>query len=87
MYWENRLQPRRFAPGQRVLPLVSFAHFPDEIGHPPRVWLERVFNVAQWTDMPRGGHFAAMEEPELLAADIRSLVRRFPAVSSLKNRP
>jgi pimeloyl-ACP methyl ester carboxylesterase len=78
MYWENRLQPRRFAPGQRVLPLVSFAHFPDEIGHPPRVWLERVFNVAQWTDMPRGGHFAAMEEPELLAADIRSLVKNRP---------
>jgi pimeloyl-ACP methyl ester carboxylesterase len=77
MYWENRLQPMRFTAGQRVLPPVSFAHFPKEINHPPRVWLERVFNVAQWTDMPRGGHFAAMEEPELLAADIRSFFRRF----------
>ena len=77
MYWENRLQPLRFAAGQRVLPPVAFAHFPKEINHPPRVWLERVFNVAQWTDMPRGGHFAAMEEPELLAADIRSFFRRF----------
>ncbi|WP_297356313.1 epoxide hydrolase family protein [Paraburkholderia sp.] len=76
MYWENRLQPMRFAPGQRVLPPVSFAHFPKEINHPPRVWLERVFDVAQWTNMPRGGHFAAMEEPELLAADIRSFFRR-----------
>jgi pimeloyl-ACP methyl ester carboxylesterase len=39
--------------------------------------VERVFNVVQWTDMPRGGHFAAMEEPELLAADIRRFFRRF----------
>jgi pimeloyl-ACP methyl ester carboxylesterase len=77
MYWENRLQPIRLAAGQRVLPPVAFAHFPKEINHPPRGWLERAFNVAQWTDMPRGGHFAAMEEPELLAADIRSFFRRF----------
>ncbi|MGV2289895.1 epoxide hydrolase family protein [Trinickia sp. YCB016] len=77
MYWENRLQPMRFAAGQRVLPPVGFASFPKEINHPPRTWLERVFNVVQWTDMPRGGHFAAMEEPELLAADIRSFFRRF----------
>lgn len=77
MYWENRLQPMRFTSRQRVLPPVSFAHFPKEINHPPREWLERVFTVAQWTDMPHGGHFAAMEEPELLAADIRSFFRRF----------
>jgi pimeloyl-ACP methyl ester carboxylesterase len=76
MYWENRLQPMRFAAGQRVLPPVGFAHFPKEINHPPRTWLERTFNVAQWTDMPSGGHFAAMEEPELLAADIRRFFRR-----------
>jgi pimeloyl-ACP methyl ester carboxylesterase len=36
-----------------------------------------VFDVVQWTDMPRGGHFAAMEEPDLLAADIRRFFRRF----------
>lgn len=77
MYWENRLQPMRFAAGQRVTPPVGFAHFPKEINHPPREWLERVFDVAQWTDMPRGGHFAAMEEPEVLTADIRRFFRRF----------
>ena len=76
MYWENRLQPLRFAASQRVSPAVAFARFPREINHPPRSWLERVFNVAQWTDMPRGGHFAAMEEPDLLAADIRRFFRR-----------
>ncbi len=77
LYWENRLQPFRFAPGQRVRPIVAFASFPREINHPPRTWLERVFDVAQWTDMPRGGHFAGMEEPDLLADDIRRFFRRF----------
>lgn len=71
MYWENRLQPMRFAPGQRVGPPVGFAHFPKEINHPPRSWLERTMNITQWTDMPAGGHFAAMEKPDLLAAEIR----------------
>ncbi|AJY10928.1 epoxide hydrolase [Burkholderia dolosa] len=77
MYWENRLQPMRFAAGQRVAPPLAFARFPKEISRPPRSWIERVFDVAQWTDMPRGGHFAAMEEPDLLAADIRRFFRRF----------
>ena len=77
MYWENRLQPFRFAAGQRVVPPVAFARFPKEINHPPRSWLERVLDVVQWTDMPRGGHFAAMEEPDLLAADIRRFFKRF----------
>ncbi|MGF6770818.1 pimeloyl-ACP methyl ester carboxylesterase [Paraburkholderia sp. GAS199] len=75
MYWENRLQPMRFAEGQRVRPPVGFAHFPKEINHPPRSWLERTFDVTQWTDMPRGGHFAAMEQPQLLAAEIRRFFR------------
>jgi pimeloyl-ACP methyl ester carboxylesterase len=77
MYWENALQPFRFADGQRVQPPVAFARFPKEINHPPRSWLERVFDVVQWTDMPRGGHFAALEEPDLLAADIRRFFKRF----------
>lgn len=33
-------------------------------------WAERLYNVRRWTEMPRGGHFAAAEEPRLLAADI-----------------
>ncbi|KUY56971.1 epoxide hydrolase family protein [Burkholderia sp. RF2-non_BP3] len=77
MYWENRLQPMRFAAGQRVAAPVAFARFPKEISRPPRSWVERVFDVVQWTDMPSGGHFAAMEEPELLADDIRRFFRRF----------
>jgi pimeloyl-ACP methyl ester carboxylesterase len=75
LYWESRLRPLRFASGERVQPPVAFVRFPKEISQPPRSWVERVFNVLQWTDMPRGGHFAAMEQPALLAEDIRRFFR------------
>ena len=44
-------------------------HFVPE-GEPPREWAERLYDVRRWTPMPSGGHFAAAEEPELLARDI-----------------
>jgi hypothetical protein len=61
---------------------AAFALFPGgahlkDISQPPREWAERFFNVQRWTEMPRGGHFAAMEEPELLAEDIRAWFRVF----------
>ena len=50
--------------------IAVFANnFVDE-GTPPREWAERLYNVRRWTPMPRGGHFASAEEPELLARDI-----------------
>ena len=50
--------------------IAVFANtFVDE-GTPPREWAERLYNVRHWTPMPRGGHFAPVEEPELLARDI-----------------
>jgi len=54
---------------------AAFALFPKDISQPPREWAERFFNVQRWTEMPSGGHFAAMEEPELLAKDIRAFFR------------
>ena len=54
---------------------TAFALFPHDIATPPREWAERLFDVQRWTEMPRGGHFAALEEPELLAADIREFFR------------
>jgi len=51
------------------------AVFPKEISRPPREWGERSFNVQRWTEMPRGGHFAALEEPALLAEDVRVFFR------------
>lgn len=56
---------------------AAFALFPKDIGNPPREWAERFFDVQRWTEMERGGHFAAMEEPELLVADIRAWFRDY----------
>ncbi|WP_214472669.1 epoxide hydrolase family protein [Mesorhizobium sp. dw_380] len=75
IYKENRLQPLHFKPGERVRPPLGVAVFPYELPMPPRSWVERCHNVVRWTEMPRGGHFAAMEQPELLAEDIRAFFR------------
>lgn len=56
---------------------AAFALFPKDISHPPREWAERFFSVQRWTEMPHGGHFAAMEEPQLLAEDLRAWFRPF----------
>jgi pimeloyl-ACP methyl ester carboxylesterase len=72
MYKENRLRPLNFAASERVAPALGVAVFPRELPMPPRSWVERVFNVQRWTPMPRGGHFAALEQPKLLAEDIRA---------------
>jgi hypothetical protein len=59
---------------------MGFALFPKEINVPPREWVERsVPNMIHWTEMPRGGHFAAMEQPEALVRDVREF---FAAVRS-----
>ena len=54
---------------------TAVALFPGDIAQPPRSWAERSYNVQRFTVMPRGGHFAAHEEPELLAADITEFFR------------
>ncbi|MDR3703573.1 MAG: hypothetical protein P4L56_28245 [Candidatus Sulfopaludibacter sp.] len=48
------------------------ARVPREISAPPRAWVERGYNLRRWTEMPRGGHFAAAEEPRLPADEVRS---------------
>jgi pimeloyl-ACP methyl ester carboxylesterase len=54
---------------------AGFAIFPRDISTPPREWAERFFNVTRWTEMPRGGHFAALEEPQRLAEELRAFFR------------
>lgn len=56
--------------GNRSTPPAAFAIFPKDISRPPREYAERFFNVQRWTEMDRGGHFAALEQPDLLADDI-----------------
>ena len=61
--------------GRRIEVPTGVAAFPkDLLAFPPRPMVERGYNVVHWTDMPRGGHFASLEEPELLLADLRAFV-------------
>jgi pimeloyl-ACP methyl ester carboxylesterase len=75
LYYESRHHPWRLKPGTRIEAPTGVALFPAELVRPPRHWAERAYNVKRWTVMPKGGHFAAMEEPELLAADVREFFR------------
>ena len=62
--------------GERIGVPAAVADFPQEILHPPREWAERTLgDLRQWTDHDRGGHFAAWEEPELLARDLVGFLR------------
>ena len=62
--------------GKRVEVPTGCALFPEELlAWPPRSYAERIYNITHWTKMPRGGHFGAMEEPELFVEDVRAFVR------------
>lgn len=54
---------------------TGVAVFPQELMLTPRRWLEHHYNLTHYTEMPRGGHFAAMEEPELFVEDLRAFFR------------
>jgi microsomal epoxide hydrolase len=60
---------------ERVEVPTAYQSFPKDILHPPRELAERAFNIQRWTIAPRGGHFAALEVPELLAEDVRTFFR------------
>jgi pimeloyl-ACP methyl ester carboxylesterase len=74
-YYDNRRwqgEPR-LGPGDIVRVPTAVAVFPHMLipeGEPPREWAERLYDIRRWTVMPRGGHFAPAEEPELVARDI-----------------
>jgi pimeloyl-ACP methyl ester carboxylesterase len=72
-YYDNRWFPSAVGPDDRVRVPTAVAVFAHELvpeGEPPREWAERLYDVRRWTPMPRGGHFAPVEEPELVARDI-----------------
>ena len=75
LYCET-MRSSKFPPTDfRVEVPTGCAIFPRELIRPPRAWVEKLYNVQRWTPMPRGGHFAAMEEPGLLVADVRAFFR------------
>jgi pimeloyl-ACP methyl ester carboxylesterase len=68
MYWESF---NGFGPLDRVELPTGVASFPKEVLRAPRSWCEPTYNITHWTTMPRGGHFAAFEQPELFVDDVR----------------
>jgi epoxide hydrolase len=72
IYYESQ---RAKPPQGRVQVPTACAVFPKEISIAPRRWVEAQYNVTRWTEMPRGGHFAALEEPNLLVDDVRAFFR------------
>ena len=74
IYFGRREEGGRFFPKDfhRIEVPTGVAIFPKEmLEWPPRSYVERIFNIKHWTKMPNGGHFAALEQPELLVNDIR----------------
>jgi pimeloyl-ACP methyl ester carboxylesterase len=76
-YYEAAHNPWR--PSHDRTPVVEaptgLAVFPHDVLRMPRAWTERYCNIARYTVMPRGGHFAPMEQPQLLVDDIRAFFR------------
>jgi len=75
LYYETNRKPWDLKQGERIEVPCGIASFPGENTVPLREWAERSYNVQHWTDMPSGGHFAALEEPVNLVADIRDFFR------------
>ena len=67
---------RRLPEGKRIEVPTGFAYFPVDLHpQPPRSWWERAYNLTRWTEMGKGGHFAALERPQALVEEIRAFFR------------
>ncbi|MEK6209646.1 MAG: epoxide hydrolase family protein [Pseudomonadota bacterium] len=75
-YYARMHGPWPIPDGERIQVPMGYAEFPKEILRPPRSLAEKMYaDIRRWTRMPKGGHFAALEQPELLAQDIREFFR------------
>ncbi|WP_242851322.1 alpha/beta hydrolase [Clostridium sp. DMHC 10] len=74
IYYENM---HSLPPMGHIEVPTGMALFPADILLPPKEWAEHNLNIKRFTTMPRGGHFTAMEEPELLAEEIRTFFRPY----------
>jgi microsomal epoxide hydrolase len=75
IYWEMRQAGKSAIPQDFVAVPTGVANFPAEITKLPRRWVEGRYDVVHWTEAPRGGHFAAMEVPDLFVDDVRQFFR------------
>jgi pimeloyl-ACP methyl ester carboxylesterase len=74
MYYES-MKSKRFGAAERVQQPVGVANFPKELYQPPRAWAETRYNIQRWERFDQGGHFAAMEQPDVLVREIREFFR------------
>jgi uncharacterized protein (DUF952 family)/pimeloyl-ACP methyl ester carboxylesterase len=74
-YYSTRHGDWTLPASPRITVPTAYMAFPREILRPPRTMAERVLNIQRWTTADRGGHFAALEQPMALAADIRAFFR------------
>jgi pimeloyl-ACP methyl ester carboxylesterase len=74
-YWDNRKYPADSVYVGTPTAFCVFAHQTVPEGAPPRSYLERVYNIQRWTVFPHGGHFAPVEEPAAVAADLSAFFR------------
>ena len=75
IYYEAQRDPWRLGAGERVEVPTGFAALPAENSRPPREWVERAYQLRRWSQFTRGGHFAALEQPEALVEDVRAFFR------------
>jgi len=78
IYFGRREEGGRYFPKdfKKIVIPTSIAIFPNEMSEwPPRSYVEKIFNIKQWTEMEGGGHFAALEKPNLLVEDLRKFTR------------
>lgn len=76
-YYARMHGPWPIPDGARIQVPMGYAEFPKEILRPPRSLAEKMYaDIRRWTRMPKGGHFAALEQPELLAQEIREFFRQ-----------
>jgi pimeloyl-ACP methyl ester carboxylesterase len=74
LYLEDGRTAPQLQVGQYIEVPAGVATFPKDLVYPPRELGERFLRVKHWTQMPRGGHFAALEQPQLLAEDMRAFI-------------
>jgi pimeloyl-ACP methyl ester carboxylesterase len=74
-YYEHRVNPPAAVRPVRIDVPTGIAMFPVEVMHVPQTAVARKYDVRRWTEMPAGGHFAAMEQPDALVAEVRDFFR------------
>jgi len=75
LYYEMRQVGRDALPQAYVAVPTGIASFPGEVTRTPRSWAEHRYNITHWTEHERGGHFAAMQVPDLFVPDVRAFFR------------